>query len=126
MFNIYFFNAEGKYHQPVSIEYLEVAVEIATKYRFIAPKIMITNDMDASVLEFQAGRLIHPEEDSDLIDELESLEELEFNGEDYEYKIHLLDEEEAYTDEWNDLIASLFAVAARDNVNLRALGWEPL
>lgn len=126
MYKLNFYSKDGTFHEGVRIGYLELGVELAARYRFIAPKIVLNDEDGSTRLEVVDGKILAGSDYADEFDDLESIEDLECSMEDYEYKLEQLDEEEYYTDEWNELQAELFAVAAQDNINLRSLGWKPL
>lgn len=134
MYKLYMFNDEGRYHAPVYVETDELVLSTVFRYIDVVPRIMVTK-MDESVLEAEGGNVVFPEFDpgalavirsrveplaeSATIDSLmTTYSELTSDYEDSRGK------DEGIYQAMVDVENDLFALAARDDVHLSALGWK--
>ncbi|MGM8228933.1 hypothetical protein ACSV5M_20295 [Cellvibrio sp. ARAG 10.3] len=124
MYFLYFKNSEGVYHIGIAFEELHDAIEMAVKYICVAPQIMITNSSDQSVFEAENGEIVFPEEIT-IIAPTTTTGDISFSHDDYCDLIEELDRFPDLTDEYVECLSLVMAAAARDNINLRYLGWEP-
>lgn len=134
MFKSYLFNSDGMYQAPIYLDTDMEVLSFAFRYKNIVPRIMVTKQ-DESVLEAENGEIIFPEINEKVIRRLNettlpmpkdaSIESLS----------------NAYQDRVDDFIRSkgkdieiyrsmiqiendMFALAARDKVNLSQYGWK--
>lgn len=133
MYRVYLFNEDGQYQAPIYLETDEAVVAAVFRYKNQVPRIMATKS-DESVFEIEGGAIVFPEFDQETLDAIESrfeplsqdlsvdelLDAYATRVEEYE-RSHGKNEEiyQSMVKIENDL----FALAARDNQNLSALGW---
>jgi len=133
MYKAYLFNIEGRYQAPVYLNNEEAIFKFVFRYKDLVPKIMITQD-DLSVFEVEKGTILFPELDNSSVEELsnkfdplsdattiESLMTL-YNENVRVFEESLGQDKDAYQ-LMIDIESDMFALAAKDNVNLATFGW---
>ena len=135
MYKGYLFNSEGRYQAPVYLNNDEDVVWFVIRYKNIVPRIMVTNSGDDSAFEAENGQIIWPELQDNVVAQLEK-RVAPLSG-----KTNINEHIKLYNNRIEDFKASrgkdrelyqsmiqiendLFALAARDNVNLYSLGWK--
>lgn len=134
MYQLYMFNDEGRYHAPVYVESDELVLSTVFRYIDVVPRIVVTK-MDESVLEAEGGNVIFPAFDAGTQATVRSSVEpipknltidvlmTAYMGLTSDYADSHGKDENVYRSMVN-VENDLFALAARDNVNLSSLGWK--
>lgn len=133
MYKAYLFNDEGRYQAPIYLEDEDI-MPFVFRYKNIVLKIMITKD-DLSVLEVEQGKIIFPEFEKTILEQLENQSTkfpedvtLESLLESYQYYVSIFVETKGRDkDVFQSMVTvenDLLALAARDKVNLYRYGWK--
>lgn len=123
MYRLYFKSETGQYHYGLLFEDFDDATRVALAYRRVVPQIMITNGEDHSVFEMEHEVLLHPEMQD--VAHITSPEDEDLPSIEREYLALIRVQTNPLNGARNQKIErKLLAAAARDDLNLRDLGWS--